>query len=169
MKIEALIFGLVLLIFGGLVMAWADWARKSRGLGPGKTLALDDLVLYSERLKIVGRPDRIVKQAGNFIPEEWKPSAKRVYHSHKLQSTVYCLLIEEKFGVRPPYGVVVITGGKRIEVPNSDELRAEVLAVAEKIREHRRNIQKEIPVRPAAAQCRACGQRGNCGQARDEM
>ena len=38
MNIEALIFGLVLLIFGGLVMAWAVWARKSRGLGPGKTV-----------------------------------------------------------------------------------------------------------------------------------
>jgi CRISPR-associated exonuclease Cas4 len=64
-----------------------------------------------------------------------------------LQIAVYCLLIEEKFGRRPPHGVVVLVGGERVEVPFTDEIRAEVLAVAEKIREHRRNIETEIPVR----------------------
>ena len=76
MRNEALIFGLVLLIFGVLLLYWAIRARKIRGLGPGKTLALDDLVLYSERLKIVGRPDRIVRQGDFLISEEWKPSAE---------------------------------------------------------------------------------------------
>jgi CRISPR/Cas system-associated exonuclease Cas4 (RecB family) len=74
-------------------------------------------------------------------------------------------LIEEKFGVRPPHGVVVLAGGERVEVPFTDELRAEVLLIAEKIREHRRNIEQQIPVRPVAAKCRACGQRQNCSQA----
>lgn len=162
----ALILGLGLLIFGGLLVAWALRARKIRGLGPGKSVSLDDLVLFSERLKIVGRPDRIVGLGEYFIPEEWKPSARRVYHSHRLQVAVYCLLIEERFGRRPPYGVVVLAGGERVEVPFTDELRAEVLTVAEKIREHRRNIREEIPVRQPAAKCRGCGQRGNCRQAR---
>ena len=119
-------FGLGLLIFGGLVIAWAFRARKIRGLGQGKTISLDDLLLVSERDKIVGRPDRIVRQAGNVIPEEWKPTATRIYQSHRLQVAVYCLLIEEKFGVRPPFGVVVLAGGVRVEVPYTDELRAEV-------------------------------------------
>ena len=54
------ILGLVSLIFGGLVVLWAIRARKTRGLGSGKTLALDDLVLFSERLKIrwTAGPDR---------------------------------------------------------------------------------------------------------------
>jgi hypothetical protein len=34
--------------------------------------------------------------------------------------------------VRPPHGVVVLAGGKRVEVRNTGELTAEVLAVAEK-------------------------------------
>ena len=123
-------------------------------------------MLYSERLKLVGRPDRLVQVGKAIIPEEWKPSAKRVSSSHRLQLGVYLLLVEERSGVRPPYGVVVISGGKRVQVANSDQLRAEVLAVAEKIREHRRNIDRAIPVGQPAAKCRACGQRGNCGQAR---
>jgi hypothetical protein len=44
---------------------------------------------------------------------------------------------------------VVLAEGKWAEVPNSEELQAEVLSVAEKIREHRR----EISVRQPAAKC----------------
>jgi CRISPR-associated exonuclease Cas4 len=83
MKNEPLIFGLVVLIFGGFLLFWAIKARKIRGLGLGKTLALDDLTLFSEHLKIVGRPDRIVGHGDFLIPEEWKPLAKRTYHGHK--------------------------------------------------------------------------------------
>ena len=137
------ILGLVALIFGAMLLSVVVFdARKSRGSGPGKPLALDDLVMVSERLKIVGRPDRIVRHGQFLIPEEWKPSARRIYPGHRLQVGAYCLLIEEEFGVRPPHGVVVLAEGKRVEVENSDELRAEVLSVAEKIREHRRNIER---------------------------
>jgi CRISPR-associated exonuclease Cas4 len=162
----AVILGLGLLIFGVPVIAWALKIRKIRGPGPGITVSLDDLTLFSERLKIVGRPDRIVGQGEFLIPEEWKPSARRIYHGNRLQVAVYCLLIEEKFGVRPPHGVVVLAGGKRVEVPFTDELRAEVLSVAARIREHRRSIEREIPVRQPPAKCRACGQREHCSQTR---
>ncbi len=122
---ERLLFlGSGLLIFGLLLLFWALKIRKRRGLGSGTTIFLDDLVLYSEALKILSRPDRIVRQGGNYIPEEWKPTAKRVYQSHRLQVAGYCLLIEERFSVKPPYGVVVIQGGRRVEVPFTDELRA---------------------------------------------
>jgi CRISPR-associated exonuclease Cas4 len=166
MKNEPLILGLVVAIFGAMLLLWALRARKIRGLGPGISVSLDELTLFSEHLKIVGRPDRIVGQGEFLIPEEWKPSARRIYHGHRLQVAVYCLLIEEKFGARPPYGVVVLAGGERVEVPFTDELKAEVLSIAEKIRDHRRNIEREIPVRAVPAKCRACGQLKNCSQAR---
>ena len=85
---------------------------------------------------------------------------------HRLQLGTYFLLIEEEYGVRPPFGVVVLGDGSRVEVKNTEELRSKVLAIAEKIREHRRNIREEIPVRQPAAKCRVCGQRGNCAQAK---
>jgi CRISPR-associated exonuclease Cas4 len=160
------ISGLLALIFGALLLLWSSSTRKKEGLGDGETLALDDLVMVSERLKILGRPDRIVRQGEFLIPEEWKPSARRIYRGHRLQVGAYLLLVEEEFGLRPPFGVVVLSGGERVEVENTDELRAEILSAAEKIREHRREIEREIPVRQPAAKCRACGQRQNCGPAR---
>lgn len=154
----------LLALAGLLLVGLARRGRAERGLGPGVTMALDDRVLYSERLGLVGRPDRIERVGEFSIPEEWKPSARRVYEPHRLQLAAYFLLIEEEFGTRPPHGWVVIRGGVRVKVQNTERLRAEALAVAESIREQRRAIREEIPVRQPAAKCRACGQRGNCGQ-----
>ena len=111
-----------------LVVASKRW-RAWRGFSPGKTVALDDVTLFSKRLGLVGRPDRIVKEGKHLIPEEWK-SAKRVSHGHRLQVIAYCLLIEDAYGKRPPYGVVV-NDGRRVVVENTEELRSEVLAIAE--------------------------------------
>src|SRR3954468_19956127 len=147
--------GLVLGLLGLLLVVLSKGGRERRGLGSGRTVALDDVTLYSERLKLVGRPDRIVRQGEWLIPEEWK-SSKRVNQGHRLQLATYFLLIEEEFGVRPPHGGVVLAGGGRVPVKNTEGLRAEVLSVAEKIREHRRKSQEEIPVRQPAAKCRAC-------------
>src|SRR3954465_9916608 len=160
---ELLGVALVLGLLGLLLVILAVRGRRKRGLGSGETVALDDVTLFSERLKLVGRPDRIVRQGKELIPEEWK-SSKRVSVGHRLQLATYFLLIEEEFGVRPPFGVVVLGDGSRVEVENTEALRAEVLAIAEKIREHRRAIREEIPVRQPAWKCRVCGQRANCRQ-----
>ena len=84
------ILGLLALIFGAVLLFWSSMTREKEGLGAGETLALDDLVLVSERLKILGRPDRIVRQGEFLIPEEWKPSARRIYPGHRLQLGAYC-------------------------------------------------------------------------------
>jgi CRISPR-associated exonuclease Cas4 len=162
---ELLVVALVLALLGLLLVVAASRTRRAAGFAVGKTVALDNVTLFSERLKLVGRPDRIIRQGEDLIPEEWK-SAKRVNHGHKLQLGTYFLLIEEEFGVRPPFGVVVLGDGSRVEVENTERLRSEVLGVAQKIREHRAKIREEIPVRQPAAKCRVCGQRANCGQAR---
>ena len=162
--VELLSVAVGLAVLGVLLVVVSWRLRHERGLGPGATVVLDDRTLISERLKLVGRPDRIIRQGDTLIPEEWK-SAKRVREGHRLQLGTYFLLIEEEFGVRPLFGVVVLGDGSRVEVKNTERLRLEVLAVAERIREHRRRIDEEIPVSQPAAKCRACGQRGNCGQA----
>ena len=155
----------VLAVLGLLLVVLALRGRKKRGLGSGETVALDDVTLFSERLQLVGRPDRIVRQGETLIPEEWK-SSKRVNPGHRLQLGAYFLLIEEEYGVRPPFGVVILGDGSRVEVTNTEKLRSSVLAIAEQIREHRARIDEEIPVRQPAAKCRACGQRSHCEQAR---
>lgn len=158
-----IVVALVLALLGWLLIVLSTRGREGRGLGPGETVALDNVTLCSERLKLIGRPDRLVRTEEGLIPEEWKPS-KRVYPSHRAQLGAYFLLVEEEYGERPPYGVVVLGDGSRVRVENTEALRSEVLDIAQKIREHRARIREEIPVNSPAWKCRACGQRGNCSQ-----
>ncbi len=152
------------LAFGAVLIWWAVRSRDVRGLGSGETVALDNVTLFSERLMLVGRPDRIIKKGKFHIPEEWK-SSKRMNHGHELQLGTYFLLMEEKYGERPPYGVVVLGDGTRVRVENTEQLRSEVLSIARLIRESRGRIEAEIPVNQPAWKCRVCGQRSNCRQA----
>ncbi|MDG3008477.1 CRISPR-associated protein Cas4 [Paludisphaera mucosa] len=160
-----LLVALVLAFVGALLLWWSVRAREGRGLGAGETIALDDRELVSERLKLRGRPDRILREDGVLIPEEWKPNAKRVYPGHRLQLGAYLLLMEEEFGERPPYGVVVIRDGERVKIQNTEALRTEVLEVAQRIRKHKQRLDDEIPVEQPVWKCRACGQRENCRRA----
>src|SRR4051794_6373929 len=102
----AQLFGaaVVLGLQGLFLVVLSKRGRTVRGLGPGETVALDDVTLFSERLRLVGRPDRIVRHNGSLIPEEWK-SSKRVNDGHRLQVGAYFVLIEEEYGERPPFGV----------------------------------------------------------------
>ncbi len=77
---------------------------------------------------------------------------------------VYLLLVEEEYGVRPPYGVILLRGGKRKVVHNTDELRAKILGIAEQIRATRRQSAIPMLVRQPPAKCRACGVREACRQ-----
>lgn len=163
MTLKLLAAALVLGLLGLLLVILSKRGRAVRGLGSGETVTLDNVTLFSERLRLVGRPDRIVRQGGRLIPEEWK-SAKRVSHGHRLQLATYFLLIEEEYGERPPFGVVVLGDGSRVKVENTDALCHEVIAIAAKIRERRQVFGEEIAVQQPAWKCRMCGQRPNCGQ-----
>lgn len=48
----------VLGLLGLLLVVLSTRGRALRGLGSGETVALDNVTLYSERLKLVGRPSR---------------------------------------------------------------------------------------------------------------
>ena len=157
--------GVVLGLLGLVLAIRAVRARWARGLGHGETVALDDVTLFSKRHELVGRPDRIVRRGKTLIPEEWK-SSKDVQEWHRAQVGVYFLLIEETYGVRPPYGFVVARDGKRERVKNTEELREKVLRIAAEIREARRRVEEEIRVSPQKWQCRVCGLRSRCVQSR---
>ncbi|MFO0849931.1 MAG: Dna2/Cas4 domain-containing protein [Gemmataceae bacterium] len=150
---------------GLLLLVISLLRRARRGLGAGETVALDNVTLYSPRLRLVGRPDRVVKRGGHYLPEEWK-SSRRVNRGHELQLGTYFLLIEEEYGVRPPFGVVVLGDGSRVRVRNTEALRAEVLSIAARIREQRARLSLPVRVNQPANKCRRCGQRGNCEQVR---
>jgi CRISPR-associated exonuclease Cas4 len=157
--IAALLAG-TLLLFGGRRI------RSRRGLGAGRTLELDDRNLYSARLGLVGRPDRLVRDGRFTIPEKWKSLS--VYDSHRAQVGAYLILIEEETGIRPTHGFVVTGDGRKEMVENTPALRAWVLGVAEQIRAARRELDREIPVSQPPGKCRGarCGR--GVGRDRDE-
>jgi CRISPR/Cas system-associated exonuclease Cas4 (RecB family) len=137
--------------------------RVTKGFTTGRTLDLDSRNLYSARYGLAGRPDRIVRENGFTIPEEWK-SSRQVYDSHRAQMGVYFILIEEDTGVAPPHGYVVLAGGRRERVENTPELRAWVLKVSAQIRSAKRRLNEEIEVSQPPGKCRACGAGYVCGQ-----
>ena len=157
----------LLAVLGILLIVLAQRVREARGLLSGETVALDNVTLFSEKLLLIGRPDRIVREGEFYIPEEWKSSkAKRINQGHKLQLGTYFILIEEEYGVRPPHGFVVLGDGERVKVENTQVLRSEVLRIAGEIREHRRHLREVIRVNQPSWKCRKCGQRPHCSQSR---
>lgn len=156
----------ILALFLGLWLRRAGGGmRRSVGLGAGRTVSLDRMVLRSVRLGLVGRPDRIIRDGDSLVVEEWK-SSRVVRWSHVAQLGVYFLLVEERFGVPASHGVVVCGDGSRHRVENTPDLRERVLAIAGQIRAARRQLVEPLPVAPPPAQCRSCGQRPNCRQSR---
>jgi CRISPR-associated exonuclease Cas4 len=154
------------ILFLGVLIVLIAWRMRSvRGLASGQTLALDNVTLFSSRFQLAGRPDRILRVGKKVIPEEWK-SSRRLWPGHIAQMGVYFLLIEERYGVRPPHGYVVLGTGKRHRIDNDAKLRAWVLDLAGQIRTARARVTEPIPVKPRPGQCRSCGQRLECGQAR---
>jgi CRISPR-associated protein Cas4 len=76
----------------------------------------------SRSLGLVGRPDAVVEEGGYFVPIERKSFGKRPRDKDIAQLLVYCRLIEEESGVRPPHGYLIIgPQAKRFKVVNSAE------------------------------------------------
>jgi CRISPR-associated exonuclease Cas4 len=153
------------LLLGLWLMLAGQGIRRRRGLGGGKTVSLDRVTLTSHRLGLTGRPDRLIKENGSIIVEEWK-SARRVWPNHRAQMGVYFLLVEEQLRIHPTHGFIVSGDGSRHRIENTDDLRAWVLSLAAEIRAARAAVDQPILVEPPPGQCRSCGQRKNCGQAR---
>lgn len=158
--------GAVLALLVGLVLMLAGRGiRLRRGLGGGRTVSLDRVTLTSLRYGLTGRPDRLVTTGRTVIPEEWK-SARVLRPWHRIQVGVYFLLIEDQLGGKPSHGFVVLGGGTRHRIENAAELRAEVLELARRIRAAKVKLAEPISVRPVPGQCRPCGMRQHCEQAR---
>jgi CRISPR-associated exonuclease Cas4 len=158
-------FAVLGLLLGLWMMLAGRGMRQRHGLGAGKTVSLDKLTLRSQRLGLTGRPDRIIKANGSIIVEEWK-SSRHLRPEHRAQMGVYFLLVEDQLRIRPTHGFIVCGDGTRHRIENDERLRAWVLGMAGEIRAARSKINQPIAVTPNPSQCRKCGQRGNCGQAR---
>jgi CRISPR-associated exonuclease Cas4 len=136
------------------------------GIADGEIVGADDSVLgsatlRSERLGPVGRCDHLLAVRGAYVPIEQKPSTGRLYASHMLQVGALCLLIEDVYGVRPPYGVVVLADGTQERVPFTPELEQRVLQTRAEMRNILTTGEWPGP-RWVPSKCHGCGYRQVC-------
>lgn len=102
-----------LLLIVGVLFTVFYLKQKSFGAISGNNIYSDTKqmpgeVLYSDTLKLKGKPDYIIKKGNEYIPVEVKtgktPSVP--YKNHVAQLFAYCALINEQYSVRPKYGVI---------------------------------------------------------------
>ncbi len=118
--------------------------------------------LSASRYSLIGRPDYLIRQGEAIIPVEVKTAfaPRSPYPSHVMQLIAYCLLVEETFGLRPPYGWIRYRD-RSFQVEYTPELREELLRVLASMR---RDLERGEAHRQhhAPARCRACGFRTIC-------
>lgn len=158
-----------------LFLAAALWfrgrdMRRESGLPAGNVIYTDtgawranNHVLHAAGLRIVGKPDYLVEQAnGVIIPVEVKSGlAPDVpWEGQVLQLAAYCLLVEENFGVRPPYGILQYQD-HAFAIDYTGDLEADLLDVLEEMRATRDALDPE-PDHDEPRRCAACGVRQAC-------
>lgn len=164
---EWLLLALALALLAHLFLArWSHRHQRALGIEGGTLVSADDSVVHpptlrSTRLGLVGRCDHLLKAGNVYIPVEQKPSARALYQSHILQIGALCLLVQDTYGVRPPYGVVVLSNGAQECVAFTDELERGVLRAMAEMRRILTTGNAPGP-RRSAARCSACGYRSVC-------
>ncbi len=132
----------LLLGVGLLALAYWFWQRgryerEVTGMPAGKIVYEDmdygqppEGPLISKKWRLVGKPDYLLESEDGLIPVEVKSAAfprnGRPYRGHVLQLAAYCLLVEEVYGERPPYGFIRYRD-KTIQVPYTENLRNALL------------------------------------------
>jgi CRISPR-associated exonuclease Cas4 len=118
---------------------------------------------------LTGKPDYLVRQGKAIIPVEVKTSrfVQAPYDSHIYQLAAYCILVEQSFGQRPPYGILHYTdGSKPIRTYAIDFTSPLENAVLEAIAEIqaislRKGVDRSHSI---PARCANCGFRHACDQ-----
>ena len=157
-------------VLASLLYVWIRrWIRRERtalGLDGGAVIAADDSrltapTLFSARLGLVGRPDHLLRSGQHLIPVEQKPSARRALRSHVMQLATQCVLVEEVYGRRPPYGLLVLAGGVQERVAFTPLLEQSLFETIAEMRELVLRGAEPAPVW-VGPKCRACGFRTTC-------
>ena len=161
----------VLLALGMLLLWLARRGRARSGLPQGHVVYTDtggwgrlERPLFSRKFLLTGKPDYLVADENDVIPVEVKSSRApaQPYPSHLLQLAAYCLLVEECYRRRPPYGIVKYAD-RAFEVEYTPELEDQLLATLDCMRtdltDGHAPRSHEEPRR-----CQACGYRRWCEQ-----
>ena len=167
---------IILVLLACLVLWFTSRQRKASGLPGGRIIYSDtsrwgtvEKPLYASAIGLTGKPDYLVRQGNAIIPVEVKTSrsGQAPYDSHIYQLAAYCILVEQSFGQRPPYGILHYSeGGKPGRTYAIDFNASLENAVLEAIAEIqaislRKGVDRSHSI---PARCAHCGFRHSCDQ-----
>ncbi len=146
-------------------------ARSKTGIAKGEVVDVGasaeegESVMVSDQYGLRGLPDVVLRVEDELIPVEVKTGRvpKGPLFSHIIQLAAYCLLIEERQGRPPPYGVLQYGKHTRHEIDYNDELKytlvnkliemRQIIRTGEAHRNHRR-----------PGKCASCSRREGCAE-----
>jgi len=152
----------------------SDKRQKSSGLPGGRLIYTDtrhwgklEEPLYDRELGLTGKPDYLVENGKQIIPVEVKTSRlpDAPYDSHLYQLAAYCLLVQQVYGTRPPYGFLHYSDStQRTRTFKVDYTEAMEQSVREIIREMRQQEKRQDVARSheSIKRCASCGFRSLC-------
>lgn len=165
----------IFLVFFLLILALFMWHRgrewrAESGVPEGDVIYTDtgswhanEQVLHVSGLRLVGKPDYLVRRGdGTIIPVEVKSGAapETPWEGQILQLAAYCLLVDDNFGVRPPYGILQYRD-RAFAVDYTEDLEADLLDLLAEMRSVAAEDDPE-PDHDDWRRCAACGVRQAC-------
>ncbi len=164
---------IILLFLALLIWLLSQRVSKATGLPAGRVVYTDmggwgrlEKPLFSQRLRLTGKPDYLVRDGDGYVPVEVKSGrapAGGPYESHVYQLAAYCALVAEAYGRRPSYGLIKYAD-KTLAVDYTPEFESELMTLLDDIRTD--SDADDVPrSHNSAARCRACGFREACGEA----
>jgi CRISPR-associated exonuclease Cas4 len=144
--------------------------RRKSGVSKGQIVDVgaggaEGRLMVSEQYGLRGLPDVVMRVDDDLIPVEVKTGRvpRGPLFSHILQLAAYCLLIEERQGRAPPYGVLQYGKHIRHEIDYTDELK---WTLANKLIEMRQIIRTGEAHRNhhRPGKCASCSRREGCSE-----
>jgi len=167
----SLYIGLAILLVALVLFFISGRQRRLAGLPAGRVIYTDtrawgvlEKPLFDLQLGLTGKPDYLVEQNGKLIPVEVKTgrTPRAPYDSHIFQVAVYCRLVQQTYGRRPPYGILHYPE-RDFAVDYTPGLESALLDLLAAIRrdERRSNVKRS---HDDGQRCRHCGFRDACDQ-----
>jgi CRISPR-associated exonuclease Cas4 len=175
MQLWLTILLIIILAAATLISLDSRRRRMDSGLPAGEVIEQDTLpvgddgarserALFSHRYGLVGRPDYLVDEDGYIIPVEVKTTRHitQPYDSQAMQLYAYCLLVEEEYGLTPPYGILRYPE-RQFRLPYGEREREWVIQTLEAMREDEASNDEVQPNHNQPARCRSCQFLATCG------
>lgn len=159
----------IIILAGIALLLLTQQRRTALSLPTGKLIYQDapdrrGEMLFSQTMKLSGRPDALVREGSMIIPVELKTgrTPKAPYAGHIMQLAAYCHLVEQKYNVRPTHGIIRYDEGEfSIEYTADLEWKLEQLVQEMHLQRDQNEIHRDHNHK---SKCDACSFWNNCSE-----